>query len=64
MNGITEAKSEKGEEYGLERLQETIDKITDQSPKDMLTGLMNDLYAFSGTEEINDDYTTMIVKFK
>jgi sigma-B regulation protein RsbU (phosphoserine phosphatase) len=62
-DGITEAKDQKGEEFGLENLQNTLQKITDKMPKDIVTGLMDSLYAFSGTNEINDDYTVMIVKF-
>jgi sigma-B regulation protein RsbU (phosphoserine phosphatase) len=62
-DGITEAKDQKGEEFGLENLQDTLQKITDKMPKEIVTGLMDSLYAFSGTNEINDDYTVMIVKF-
>jgi phosphoserine phosphatase RsbU/P len=63
-DGITEAKNAKGDEFELDNLKNTLNKLTDKSPKEIVSGLMSSLYEFSGTEEINDDYTTMIVKFK
>jgi sigma-B regulation protein RsbU (phosphoserine phosphatase) len=63
-DGITEANDQKGEEFGLERLKETLEGVTDQSPHAISERLINSLYEFSGSTEINDDYTTMIVKFR
>jgi phosphoserine phosphatase RsbU/P len=63
-DGITEAKNDKGEEYGYERLAEQIMQIKEQSPKEIQDHIIQSLYDFSGTHNINDDYTTMIVKFK
>jgi serine phosphatase RsbU (regulator of sigma subunit) len=39
-------------------------EVKTASPKDIQEHLINRLYEFSGTKNINDDYTTMIVKFK
>jgi phosphoserine phosphatase RsbU/P len=62
-DGITEAKSTKGEEYGYERLAEVLLEVKNLSPIEIQEHLINKLYEFSGTKNINDDYTTMIIKF-
>jgi serine phosphatase RsbU (regulator of sigma subunit) len=63
-DGITEAKNDKGDEFGYERLAIVLAEVKDSSPKVIQEHLINKLYEFSGTKNINDDYTTMIVKFK
>lgn len=63
-DGITEAKDKKGEEFGYGRLTEVLLEVKDQAPRQIQEQLINRLYEFSGTRNINDDYTTMIVKFK
>ena len=63
-DGITEAKDQKGEEYGNDRLLDAFVQATDKEPKVIQDHLISRLYEFSGTHMINDDYTTMIVKFK
>jgi sigma-B regulation protein RsbU (phosphoserine phosphatase) len=62
-DGITEAKSAKGEEFGYDRLLEVVMEVKTLEPKQIQDYLIKRLYEFSGTENINDDYTTMIVKF-
>jgi serine phosphatase RsbU (regulator of sigma subunit) len=63
-DGITEAKDSKNDEFGYERLSDVICEVKDQSPRQIQDHLIRKLYEFTGTENINDDYTTMIVKFK
>ena len=63
-DGVTEAKDGKNEEFGYERLITVVDEGGHLSPAEMQNHLINKLYEFSGTRNINDDYTTMIVKFK
>jgi phosphoserine phosphatase RsbU/P len=63
-DGITEAKNSKGDEFGYERLEQLLAEVKDLSVKQIQEYLINNLYEFTGTENINDDYTTMIVKFK
>lgn len=63
-DGITEAKNDKNEEFGYERLADVLVEVKEQSPKEIQQYLIEKLYEFSGTQNINDDYTTMIVKFK
>ncbi len=63
-DGINEAKNPKGEEFGYDRLREVVKGVISQSPKEIQDHLIQHLYTFTGTENIDDDYTTMIVKFK
>ncbi|CAN5535542.1 hypothetical protein BH10BAC4_BH10BAC4_07250 [soil metagenome] len=63
-DGITEAKSPKGEEFGLDLLKKTITEDVALSPREIQEHLIKKLYEYTGTEEIDDDYTTMIVKFR
>jgi sigma-B regulation protein RsbU (phosphoserine phosphatase) len=63
-DGITEAKDRKNEEFGYERLSRNVQEVKARSPKEIQDHLIAKLYEFSGTNNINDDYTTMIVKFK
>lgn len=62
-DGITEAKDPKGEEFGLDQLNNTLLEVTDRSAKEIELHLIDRLYQYTGTKDINDDYTTMIVKF-
>ncbi|HEX6224804.1 MAG TPA: SpoIIE family protein phosphatase, partial [Chryseolinea sp.] len=63
-DGITEAKDGKGEEFGYDRLASVVNEANGMSPSEIQNHLINKLYEFSGTSNIDDDYTTMIVKFK
>lgn len=63
-DGITEAKDMKGEEFGYERLEQVVSEVRSLGPKEIQDHLIKKLYEFTGTENINDDYTTMIVKFR
>ncbi len=62
-DGITEAKNSKGEEFEYARLAEVVTEVSACSTKEIQEHLNKRLYEFTGTENINDDYTTMIVKF-
>lgn len=63
-DGITEAKNGKGDEFGYERLAELIMDVKGQNAKEIQDYIIKRLYQFSETKNINDDYTTMIVKFR
>ena len=63
-DGVTEAKNGKSEEFGYDRLAEVLLEVKDLTAKQIQEHLIQRLYEFSGTSNINDDYTTMIVKFK
>lgn len=63
-DGITEAKNSRGDEFGYDRLQAVLNDKNQEHPGVIQEHLIATLYAFSGTENINDDYTTVIVRFK
>jgi phosphoserine phosphatase RsbU/P len=62
-DGITEAKNNRNEEFGYDKLASVLLEVKSLQPKQIQEHLISCLYSFSGTENINDDYTTMIVKF-
>lgn len=63
-DGITEAKNNKGEEFGYARLASALKEVVQFSPKEIESHIIKRLYEFSGSEDINDDYTSMTVRFK
>jgi serine phosphatase RsbU (regulator of sigma subunit) len=63
-DGITEAPNEKGEQFGYDRLAEVVMAKHLGDPRQIQEELVRRLYEFSGSDNLNDDYTTMIVKFK
>ena len=63
-DGITEAKNAKGNEFGSDHLLQTLLEVKDKTSREIQEHLINRLYEFSGSKEINDDYTTMIVRFR
>jgi sigma-B regulation protein RsbU (phosphoserine phosphatase) len=63
-DGITEAKNAKGDEFGSEQLLQTLLEVKDKASREIQEHLINCLYEFSGSKEIDDDYTTMIVRFR
>ncbi|MBS1491548.1 MAG: SpoIIE family protein phosphatase [Bacteroidetes bacterium] len=63
-DGITEAKNAKGEEFGNDRLALALNEKATASAKEIEDYIIKQLYAFTGTQNINDDYTSMTVKFK
>ena len=63
-DGITEAKNSKGDEFGSDQLLQTLLEVKEKTSREIQEHLINRLYEFSGSKEINDDYTTMIVKFR
>ena len=62
-DGITEAKNGKGEEFGYDRLTQILTSVKEETPQNIQERLISGLYEFSGSENLEDDYTTMIVKF-
>jgi sigma-B regulation protein RsbU (phosphoserine phosphatase) len=62
-DGILEAFSPEGEEYGLDRLKNVIINHSGLPPKQLTNKILDNLYAFTGTRELNDDYSIIILKF-
>ena len=63
-DGISEARNDQGEEYGYDRIKEIVQKNAEKSSEVLQKCLIDDLYAFTGSSFINDDYTTLVIKFK
>lgn len=63
-DGITEAKNRKGEEFGYDRLLKAVGESADGSAEDIQRKIIERLFDFIGDDSINDDYTTVIVRFK
>lgn len=63
-DGITESKNSRGDEFGYDRLREAVIEKISGRPKDIQDHLVAKVYEFTGTDTIDDDCTTMIIRFK
>ena len=63
-DGIVEAKNQKGQQFGFERIRSLVEVHKEKSPKEIQTKLIDSLHAFVGGDGmIDDDYSMMVVKF-
>ncbi len=63
-DGITEAKNPQNIEFGYDRLKQVVQDNARGSVAEIQEALISSLHDFTQIEEIEDDYTTMILKFK
>jgi sigma-B regulation protein RsbU (phosphoserine phosphatase) len=63
-DGITEARNTQGEEFGYDRLGELLKIHRDQANDGIRESMIRALHDFTETDELNDDHTMLIVKFK
>jgi len=63
-DGITEATNSQNEEFGYERLKCFLTKNAEKKPQSLQQQLIDELFKFCGHNVLNDDYTTLIIKFK
>ena len=63
-DGITEAKNPVNEEFGYERLQSIVQENAQKSVGQIQEALIEGLHQFTQVDEIQDDFTTMILKFR
>lgn len=61
-DGITEAGNGR-EEFSYDRLLAALRQVTNKSAKEIQEHILEKVYAFSGTTNLNDDYTMVIIKF-
>ena len=54
----------KKEEYGYDQLLLSLEKNSDKTPQEISNTIIKEVYAFAGDEDLNDDYTLLILKFK
>ncbi len=62
-DGITEAMNPDGEEFGYDRLREVVVNQVNQSAVEIQRAIINGLLQFTEVDDIEDDFTTMILKF-
>ncbi|NQZ78891.1 MAG: SpoIIE family protein phosphatase, partial [Ekhidna sp.] len=63
-DGITEAKSVGGDQFGSDRLKQSFAAHAAKSPQRIKEGIKQDLSDFIGGIIIDDDYTLVVVQFK
>ena len=63
-DGVVEANNENGDFYGLERLETALNRLADQSPKDILEGIKADVNTFAGNASQFDDLTMLCLEYK
>lgn len=61
-DGVVEAMTREGEQFGLERLQDVLVKSSALSAADIINEIIQATQQFSGIANYLDDYTLMIVK--
>lgn len=63
-DGIVEAKNEKSQQFGFERIRTLLEVYHELSPKEIQTKIIDSLHAYVGGDGlIDDDYSIMVVKF-
>lgn len=61
---LNETTNAEGEEYGVERILNSINRAPDDSPDILLNYVMNDFYNFTETKVLGDDMTAIVIKKK
>jgi sigma-B regulation protein RsbU (phosphoserine phosphatase) len=62
-DGVSEAMSASGEEYGEERILETATRHLTSQPQDLLEALFADVRAFSKGAPQSDDITALVLQY-
>jgi len=63
-DGITEAESEAGELYGIEKLMESAQRAHAGSATDAAAAIISDLKAHIGKQKVHDDITLVVLKHR
>jgi sigma-B regulation protein RsbU (phosphoserine phosphatase) len=61
-DGITEAWNEKGEQFGRERVKQSLLRHASGDASAILDGVMRDVIDFRGTAPQSDDLTLVVLK--
>ncbi|MEO5721617.1 MAG: GAF domain-containing SpoIIE family protein phosphatase [Chthoniobacterales bacterium] len=61
-DGVNEALDEKGDEFGLDRMMDSVRTSAPKGAQAMIDGLLDDLRAFVGTTPQNDDITLIAIR--
>jgi len=63
-DGISEATNSEKEEFGFDRMQLLLDQNAHYDPIMIQKIFISKLYEFCGNQDLNDDYTMVVIKFK
>ena len=63
-DGVPEASNDKGEFYGLERMNEALNRAAERSPQGILQSVREDVDAFTGEAKQFDDLTMLCLEYK
>ena len=61
-DGVSEAESPTGEQYGQSRLEQLLIRLQGRPAQQILDGVVEDVLAFAGARGQNDDLTLMVVR--
>ena len=61
-DGVSEAESPTGEQYGQWRLEQLLVRLRGRAAQEILDGVVEDVLAWAGAHGQNDDLTLMVVK--
>ena len=62
-DGVTEAKDPENREFGYDRLKSIVQQNIDKPVGDIQKAIIDGVWEFTRVDEIEDDFTTMILKF-
>jgi len=63
-DGVPEASNEKGGIYGMERMEETLNRLAGENPKDILKGIREDVDQFVKGANQFDDLTMLCLEYR
>ncbi len=63
-DGVTEATDTHNELFGMERLQESLERVCDRTPFEVLNAVKNDIDVFVGEAPQFDDITMLCLEYK
>ena len=61
-DGVTEAMNTQNEEFGEDRLMDTLEEVTMHSAQEIIDAVKADVKAFTGEAEQSDDITLLVLK--
>jgi sigma-B regulation protein RsbU (phosphoserine phosphatase) len=61
-DGLIEQEGESGEQYGIQRLQQTVIKNQDKNAKELVQLIFSEVFEFGNQKNWNDDVTLVIMK--
>ena len=62
-DGLVETRNAEGDEYGYDRLTDAIHDLREHTASDILAALLSDQRDFSGSNNLTDDLTVVILKW-